>query len=92
MRTVNSLMILATLSGCAGQAARNGLSDAQTGCGQGIAEACNALPYAQQRVNEETATNSKIALGIILLPLVILVAAAASQQPEYVIVCRWHCR
>jgi hypothetical protein len=93
-----ALMALTLLSGCA-TSAHKALDQDVTWCQQGDKVACERIPASQAAANQESAQNTdtagKIALGLLLLPIVALAAVAAAEppQPTYVVVpaCRWRC-
>jgi hypothetical protein len=99
-RLCAALTALALLSGCS-NAAQQAYSNDNAACNAGDKAACERLPADQIAWNQEQASNAqksdtagKIAIGVLLLPILALavVAAAQPQQPDIVIVrCRWGC-
>lgn len=93
-----SLMALVLMSGCASASSLKALEDDKRGCQLGDQHACYSIPFDQATVDESKAENTKTAVTVaaiaVLLPLIILGAAAAAQQPNYVVVARcrgWYC-
>jgi hypothetical protein len=93
-----SFMTLALLSGCASAYTRNELAKDQKACALGDQHACQSVPYDLEAVEASRKSNTDTAVTIaavaVLLPLIVLGAAAAAQQPDYVVVARcrgWAC-
>lgn len=78
-----ALALVATLAGCANASTRTALHNAEDGCRAGNQQACAAYPNIKAQADQESADNAKLTAGIILLPLLILGAAAAASQPVY---------
>jgi hypothetical protein len=78
-------LALTLLSGCASEGNRQLLASYQRGCFAGDPQACEAVPVQQAINSDEAASNSMKVLGaLLLIPLVALAAASAS-QPDYVV-------
>lgn len=86
-------LVALQVSGCANEATRTALGQAQTGCASGDQSQCMAAEQLQVQAHEEAQQNGETAAKIILLPFVVIgavavgMADAQQQQPETVYVC-----
>ena len=80
---IASVMGAGSLEGCASAVTRDRVTSLDLACKSGRTGACAELPAAQAQESHEAQENAgKVALGVILIPLLVLaVAAGASMQP-----------
>lgn len=70
------------LSGCSSAVNQQLLASYQQGCTQGYASSCEAA-RTQEAINQDEArSNALTAVGIALLVPLVIIAAAAAQEPE----------
>ena len=89
-RVVAAITALGVLAGCASQANREALQRLQRDCAGGDQSSCAQEPY-QEAINHDEAISNGVeaAAIVVLLPLIVLGAAAAAQANNQPSVQPW---
>jgi len=83
-RLVTIVLVAGQLAACASASTRAGLNNAKAACAGGDQFQCNMVKGWQDRADSEASENAgKVAIGVLLVPLIALAAVAGAQSGGY---------